>query len=308
MLVPDAYPHSGANRRHDDGANHPGTVAVALGGSYSPALPNYVSTRLSTTDLPGSSDILDGIPRRYIGGLPIAVTGRAEAAKSLVELVLSRRQAITPPAVITSANGQAISMCASDPEIRRLFEHADLIHADGMPLVFASYLRRGLRLPERVATTDLFHDVAEIAERRHLTFYLLGSTPERLERAEATIRQRYPNLRLVGVHHGYLEGTEEAVVRSIARIRPDILWLGMGVPLEQRFALKWREALAGVGAIKTSGGLFDHLSGTLRRAPLWVQRLGLEWLFRAAIEPRRLLPRYITTNPHALYLLLTRSR
>lgn len=252
--------------------------------------------------------ILAAVPRVGLGGLPIAVHGREAATALLVDLALDRRNRLEPPAIITSANGQVLSLCARDPEIRRLFEASDLIHADGAPLVFASYLReRALRLPERVATTDLFHDVAREAVRLDLGFYMLGSTPEGMARAEARVRARYPALRLLGAHHGYLDGAVAAdQVRAIARARPDILWLGMGVPREQAFALRWQAALAGVGVIKTSGGLFDFLSGARSRAPDWMQRFGLEWAYRASLEPARLLPRYAVTNPHALYLLLTR--
>ncbi|AWN36554.1 WecB/TagA/CpsF family glycosyltransferase [Methylobacterium radiodurans] len=269
----------------------------------SPAVPERATPRGLHRD-----PILAAVPRVGLGGLPIAVHGREEATALLVDLALDRRGRDAPPPIITSANGQVLSLCARDPEIRRLFETSDLIHADGAPLVFASYLRdRALRLPERVATTDLFHDVAQEAVRLDLSFYMLGSTEAGMARAAANVRARYPTLRLAGAHHGYIEGAQAAEqVAAIARAQPDILWLGMGVPREQAFALRWQAALAGVGVIKTSGGLFDFLSGARSRAPDWMQRFGLEWAYRASLEPARLLPRYAVTNPHALYLLLTR--
>ena len=87
--------------------------------------------------------------------------------------------------------------------------------------------------------------------------------------------------------------------------RPDILWVGMGAPAEQRFCLRVRTKLSNVGLIKTSGGLFDFVSGRNSRAPGWMQAMGLEWAYRMALEPRRLAYRYLTTNPHAAYLLLS---
>ena len=86
--------------------------------------------------------------------------------------------------------------------------------------------------------------------------------------------------------------------------RPDILWVGMGAPAEQRFCLRVRARLSNVGLIKTCGGLFDFVSGRNSRAPDWMQAVGLEWAYRMALEPRRLAYRYLTTNPHAAYLLL----
>lgn len=246
-----------------------------------------------------------------IGGLAIAVTDRTDAAETMASLALSRRGTGRPPVYVTSANGQVLFLCARAPELRALFEAADIIHADGMPLVFASRLFSRRPLPERVATTDLFHDVARLAERPELdlSFYMLGATPQGIAQATSAVRRRYPGLRIVGSHHGYVApADEEALVRSIADMAPDILWIGMGVPNEQHFAQRWRAQLAGVGVIKTSGGLFDFLSGDRPRAPRWMRRTGLEWLYRMIKEPTRLGLRYLTTNPHAMYILLRQTR
>jgi len=246
-------------------------------------------------------------PLLSIGGLPIAVVDRQTSAQRMVDAALARRGSAAPPPVVTSANGQVISLCARDPQLRDMFLSADLIHADGAPLVFASRLKFSTPLPERVATTDLFHDVARVAERAGATFYLLGATADVIALAVHNVRKAYPGLSIVGFRHGYFAGQEEEVVAAINAARPDILWVGMGVPHEQMFSLSWRARLTSVGLIKTSGGLFDFLSGRKRRAPQWMQSAGLEWLYRAALEPRRLLGRYLATNPHALYLLLTDS-
>jgi exopolysaccharide biosynthesis WecB/TagA/CpsF family protein len=113
----------------------------------------------------------------------------------------------------------------------------------------------------------------------------------------------------VGHRHGYFSRDQEpAIVRSINLARPDILWIGMGAPAEQQFVIRNRQHLRGVGIIKTAGGLFDFLSGRARRAPPWMQTAGLEWAFRTMLEPRRLAGRYMMTNPHALFLLLTQTQ
>jgi len=125
--------------------------------------------------------------------------------------------------------------------------------------------------------------------------------------AVLNVRRAYPDLNIAGFRHGYFAGREEQVVAEINDCGPDILWVGMGVPNEQMFSLTWRARLTNVGLIKTSGGLFDFLSGRKSRAPQWMQSAGLEWLYRVALEPRRLLGRYLGTNPHALYLLLADS-
>jgi N-acetylglucosaminyldiphosphoundecaprenol N-acetyl-beta-D-mannosaminyltransferase len=249
-----------------------------------------------------------GIPVTWIGGLPIAVINRSRSAELMVQLAMSRRGTGGPPPYITSANGQVLSMCARDGAIRALFTGADLIHADGTPLVFASRLRSLIALPERVATTDLFNDVAERAEQAGASFYLLGAMDDVIERAVEKTLERYPRLKIAGYRSGYFSRADEKdVVAQINAARPDILWIGMGAPAEQQFCIRNRMKLNSVGVLKTSGGLFDFVSGKNNRAPSWMQAFGLEWAYRMALEPRRLAYRYLTTNPHALYLLLTQS-
>ena len=243
-----------------------------------------------------------------LGGMRISVIDRAQSAAQLTAIARGRRRG-PPPPVFTSANGEVIARAAMNPAIARLFAGADQIVADGQPLVFASRWLCRTPLPERVATTDLFHDTARLAQEQGLSFYLLGATEAENARAEAAVTAAYPRLRIAGRSHGYLSGDElEARVEEINRLAPDVLWVALGVPREQEFARDYAHRLGNVGVIKTAGGLFNFLSGKNRRAPDWMQAIGLEWLWRMALEPSRLLPRYLTTNPIAMFLLLTRSR
>jgi N-acetylglucosaminyldiphosphoundecaprenol N-acetyl-beta-D-mannosaminyltransferase len=247
------------------------------------------------------------VPWIPLGGLPIAVINCDESARLMIDSALARRGSEQPPLIVTSANGQVISMCARDQDLLALFVATDLIHADGMPLVMASRWQCDTPLPERVATTDLFHDVAREAQSRGASFYFLGGTPGTIDQTVQAVRKRYPRLTICGYRHGYFGDNEcQRVVDEINNAKPDVLWIGMGVPREQVFSLRHRHQLTRVGIIKTSGGLFDFLSGKNPRAPMWMQRAGLEWLFRLALEPRRLFRRYLLTNPHALYLLVAK--
>jgi N-acetylglucosaminyldiphosphoundecaprenol N-acetyl-beta-D-mannosaminyltransferase len=249
------------------------------------------------------------VPVEMIGGLPIAVIDRAQSARLMTDVAAARRNSNEPALVFTSANGQVLSMCAQDSQVRKLFLDADLVYADGMPLVFASRWLCSRPLPERVATTDLFHDVAKLAEARGTTFYLLGATDAIVELAVRRAQSLYPHLRICGYRSGYFSSDQEAaIVADINAARPDILWVGLGAPREQAFAMRNRRQLRGVGIIKTSGGMFDFLSGRVPRAPGWMQTAGLEWAYRTFLEPRRLGGRYLMTNPHAMFLLLTRTR
>jgi exopolysaccharide biosynthesis WecB/TagA/CpsF family protein len=247
------------------------------------------------------------VPTVTIGGLPIAVLDRAQAAAWMIERAVDHPRG-NRPLYLTSANGEVIARARSDAALRELFVGADQIVADGQPMVWMSRLRCRTPLPERVATTDLFHDVARLAQETGHTFYLLGASPEENARAVATVRRLYPRLTIAGASHGYLEGDElTARLEEINRLAPDIVWLAMGVPNEQRFIAEHAAALPNVGMIKTSGGLFNFLSGKNSRAPAWMQSAGLEWLYRTMLEPRRLFWRYLVTNPIALWQMLRYS-
>jgi N-acetylglucosaminyldiphosphoundecaprenol N-acetyl-beta-D-mannosaminyltransferase len=225
----------------------------------------------------------------------------------MIDVVFPRRR-IGRPLYLTSANGEVLARCSTEPMTGRLFRAADLINADGQPLVTVSRLNSPTPLPERVATTDLFHVVARKAEAAGLTFYMFGADDAENAAAVANVRKMYPNLKIVGYSHGYLRGEAlRAKVDEINRLAPDYLWVALGVPYEQAFVEDYTPHLSNVGVIKTSGGLFNFLSGSRVRAPKWMQNVGLEWAWRIWLEPRRLFWRYLTTNPRALLLLFNRK-
>jgi N-acetylglucosaminyldiphosphoundecaprenol N-acetyl-beta-D-mannosaminyltransferase len=249
----------------------------------------------------------DTIPRISLGGLRLAVLDMEETANFMIEAVFPRRR-VGRPLYLTSANGEVLARCSVEQITARLFRTADLINADGQPLVTISRLKSKTPLPERVATTDLFHVVARKAQAAGLSFYMYGADDRENAAAVANVRKMYPDLKIAGRCHGYLRGEElRAKVCEINRLAPDYLWLGLGVPREQAFVEEYTSLLTNVGVIKTSGGLFNYLSGSRPRAPRWIQQANLEWAWRIWLEPRRLFWRYLTTNPRALYLLLDQS-
>lgn len=255
-----------------------------------------------------AADPVRAVATSRLGGLPIAVLGRDETAALMVEAAQWRARPALP-LYLTSANGEVIARAARDRDFARILANADLVSADGQPMVVLSRIFGERRLPERVATTDLFHDVARAAVPRGLTFYLFGASEEENRRACENAARLHPGLRIVGRSHGYLQGAAlKAKIAEIDALAPDILWLALGVPREQAFVYEHAPLLTNVGVIKTSGGLFNFLSGSRSRAPVWMQAVSLEWLWRVAQEPRRLFWRYATTNPYALWLLVSRSR
>jgi exopolysaccharide biosynthesis WecB/TagA/CpsF family protein len=248
------------------------------------------------------------VPRITVGGLRMAAIDLEATADFMIEATDPDNR-IGRPLFLTSANGEVLARCSTEPQTERLFRAADLINADGQPLVAASKLQSWFPLPERVATTDLFHAVARKAEAAGRTFYMFGASEDENARAVENVRNLYPNLKIVGHSHGYLRDDGlRAKVDEINALAPDYLWVALGVPNEQAFAEEFTPLLSNVGVIKTSGGLFNFLSGSRSRAPQWMQKVGLEWAWRTWLEPRRLFWRYLTTNPRALYLLFSRKR
>jgi len=247
------------------------------------------------------------VPRISLGGMRLAVLDIEQTANFMIDMVFPRRR-VGRPLYLTSANGEVLARCSTEPMTGRLFRAADLINADGQPLVTVSRLNSPTPLPERVATTDLFHVVARKAEAAGLTFYMFGADEAENAAAVANVQKLYPDLQIVGRSHGYLRGDAlRAKVDEINRLAPDYLWIALGVPYEQAFVEDFTPHLSNVGVIKTSGGLFNFLSGSRSRAPQWMQNAGLEWAWRIWLEPRRLFWRYLTTHPRALYLLFNKS-
>lgn len=242
-----------------------------------------------------------------VGGLKTACLSHVEMASLMIEdCRAARRDPRRLPKLIFASNGHVLSLAAMDEEFRRLHDFADIIHADGQPVVFASKLT-GAVIPERTATTDYFHVAARAAREHGLTFFLLGATEEVNSTCAKRMQELYPGLGIAGRRHGYFSRDDEAAIcEEINASKADIVWVGLGVPFEHGFSVRNKHRLR-AGWLVTSGGCFNYVTGHYARAPEWMQRAGLEWLHRAWREPRRLFWRYAVTNPHALFLLLTRT-
>ncbi|MGH6888046.1 MAG: WecB/TagA/CpsF family glycosyltransferase [Rhizomicrobium sp.] len=246
-------------------------------------------------------------PEIRAGGLRIACAGRAELARLMVRECREARAGRAPPKLVFGVNGQTISYAARDPELKRWHDLADHVHADGQPLVLVARLLARPRIPERSPVTDFFHDAAAAACNASLHFYLLGGAEANNAACADIMRARHPGLIIAGRHHGHFPPEDEAAIcDDINAAQADVVWVGLGTPLEQRFCVRNRHRIR-AGWLVGAGGCFNYVSGHYGRAPRWMQHAGLEWAYRLAREPRRLAWRYAVTNPHALYLLLTRT-
>jgi N-acetylglucosaminyldiphosphoundecaprenol N-acetyl-beta-D-mannosaminyltransferase len=191
----------------------------------------------------------------------------------------------------------------SDPQLREGVAQCELVTADGQPIVWASRLLRD-PLPERVAGIDLMERLLALADEMGYRVYVLGAQREILERAVDRMRAEFPQLQLAGYRDGYYkEADEPEVARAITAACPDILLVAMSSPRKEFFLARYRERL-GVPFVMGVGGAIDVYAGLRQRAPVWLQTIGLEWLFRLVQEPRRLARRYLTTNALFLGLLV----
>lgn len=243
-----------------------------------------------------------------VGGVKIACLSRTDLADLMVEdCVAARGKTGRTAKLVFSANGNSIARAAVDTEFRAQYGEGDIIHADGQPVVLASRLLTEAPIPERSATTDYFLDAAEAAAKAGLSFYLLGATEAVNARCAELLTQRYPGLKIAGRRNGYFGRDEEAAIcEEIAASGADVIWVGLGVPLEHGFCTRNKHRFR-AGWVVTCGGCFNFVTGDYSRAPAWMQAAGLEWLFRVLREPRRLFWRYAVTNPRAVFLMLTRT-
>jgi len=245
------------------------------------------------------------ITRVRVGGIDVDCL----TSRQWVDLLLSDWKSQSGTKVVTTANGQVLSLCSQDAVYRVGVMTADRVAADGMSVVSGSRWFTQTPLPERVSTTDWFHDAAAAASTHGLRFYFLGATDATISRAAERVQNLYPDLPLVGWRNGYFEEADlQAIADEINRLKVDVLWLGLGNPRQVLIAHKLKPLLKHVTWIRTCGGLFDFLAQNKPRAPLFLQKAGFEWAWRAALEPRRLLWRYVTTNIRASYVIARQSR
>lgn len=204
---------------------------------------------------------------------------------------------------VCTGNLDHLVIADRDPEFRDAYLEADLVVADGAPIVWLSRLSakaRGSVLPERVAGSDLFWELARASSQSNLRLFFLGGAPSAAARAASVVEQRHPGARIAGTycppHETFHTSEEQARIKRIVRqAAPDVLLVAFGAPKQEKWIAANKDAL-GVPVSIGVGGSFEMASGMLERAPRWVQSVGLEWLYRFGQEPRRLFRRYFVDD------------
>lgn len=197
---------------------------------------------------------------------------------------------------IVTANLDFLRRHVRDSAVRSLYAQAEIVVADGMPLVWAARLQ-GDRLPERVAGSSLIWQIAARAASEWRSLYFLGGDPDVNQKAIAVLRQRWPAVSIVGTSSPLVQSPPTpaqlaALKDDVVGARPDILLVAMGSPKQEHVIRALRPALPRCWMIGV-GASFSFVAGTQRRAPPWMQQAGLEWTWRLALEPRRLARRYL---------------
>jgi N-acetylglucosaminyldiphosphoundecaprenol N-acetyl-beta-D-mannosaminyltransferase len=200
-----------------------------------------------------------------------------------------------PARIVFTCNLDHVMKLRSDAPFRAAYESADMVVGDGMPFVWLARLSEA-PLPCRISGSELIVPLCQAAAREGLSIFLLGSTDDRLARAEAALTGIAPGLSVAGRHappFGFrtdLQAQAEAA-EIVGRARPDILFVALGPPTQEIWATAFRDQIDCGVAVCIGAGL-DFLSGDVRRAPRWMQKTGLEWFWRTLQEPQRLAPRY----------------
>lgn len=209
---------------------------------------------------------------------------------------------------IMHVNVHAINMAQDDAAFRTILNDAPVVFCDGFGVRLGARIL-GHRVPPRFTLPDWGWDLAALSEQHGWTLFLLGDEPGVAEQAVLRFHERHPRLQVVGTFHGFFDKQPDttenaAVIAAINAVRPNILILGFGMPLQERWlAENWSQLDADVAI--TGGAAIRYIAGVTRRGPPWMTRFGLEWLARLVIEPRRLWRRYVLGNPRFLWLVVS---
>jgi N-acetylglucosaminyldiphosphoundecaprenol N-acetyl-beta-D-mannosaminyltransferase len=244
------------------------------------------------------------IPRVDILGVQVSAINMTGALTTIEQWIARQEHQYV---CVTGVHGVMESQ--RDKEVRRIHNTAGLVTPDGMPLVWLSHLM-GFRQVERVYGPDLMLAVCARSAQQGYRQFFYGGAPGVAESLAARLRVRFPGLQIAGVYSPPfrpLNAEEDAAIAErINAAKADILWVGLSTPRQER----WMAAYVGrlnVPVLIGVGAAFDFHAGMKRQAPRWIQRSGLEWFFRLAMEPRRLWRRYLINNPWFIWLILLQA-
>jgi len=204
----------------------------------------------------------------------------------------------------TVVNASKIILMQKDAELEKSVIEADIINADGQAVVWAANLL-GLNLPERVSGIDLMESLVEMSYYKRYKCYFLGARENIVQKLVAIYKEKYSEDIIAGFRNGYFNEQEECdIARKISESGANILFVAITSPKKEIFLNKYKDQLKNVNFIMGVGGSFDVISGKIKRAPIFMQRIGLEWFYRFLQEPKRLWKRYLLGNIKFIWLVI----
>jgi N-acetylglucosaminyldiphosphoundecaprenol N-acetyl-beta-D-mannosaminyltransferase len=237
-------------------------------------------------------------------GVNISAINMTDACQALETLIDSRQKGYVIVCPVST-----IIECFYHKPIREIVNGATLVTPDGMPSVWIGRAR-GFKNMDRVYGPDLMLAMCELSSKKGYKQYFYGATDEVLRKLEANLNKRFPNLQVCGKvappFRALTKEEDERIIEDINRAKPDCLWVGLGSPKQDLWIQSHRDRL-NVPVMFAVGAAFDFIAGTKPQAPKWVQRSGLEWLFRFLCEPKRLWRRYLVGNTLFIYHLIRES-
>ena len=240
--------------------------------------------------------LLAALPKASVFGVPIDCTTLADAVRQVAAAAVSRP---ARPAFFAFVNAHCLNVAWRDAAYAAILRGATRVWPDGTGVRLAGR-RLGFPVPENVNGTDLFPRLCDAAAREGFSLFFYGARPEVVARVAVNVARDWPQVKIAGCCDGYVD--DATACARIRAARPDVLLVAKGVPLQEKWIAAHRDALP-CGAILAVGGLFDFVSGRIPRAPRWMRRLGIEWVYRLRQEPTRLFARYVLGNPFFLWRL-----
>ncbi len=237
------------------------------------------------------------VQREKLLGYPINVDGIGENVRLARGLLRSRDRCAT----VACANPHSIVVAGKDAEFADALRKADILLPDGWGVVWAARWL-GMTVDTRVSGYEFFSEFSRLAdEEQEIRYFFLGSTPDVLHRMEARMAREFPRIRVVGTFSPpftaeFSEAQSEEMIQAINRAWPDVLWVGMTAPKQEKWLQRNRDRLD-VSLAVAVGAVFDFYAGLKSRGPTWMQRVALEWLARLCQDPRRLWRRTVLSAP-----------
>ena len=207
--------------------------------------------------------------------------------------------------IIVAPNVEIIMAAQKDKEFYNTLSKAELATPDSIGVAIGGKLQKK-PFKQRIPGQAYFRKVLEVGEKEGWTFYLLGGKGEVPELATQNIKKLYPKINIVGYHEGFFEkDSEEDVIKEISELRPNVLFVAMGAPIQEKWIAKHQAELK-VDVAAGQGGTFDYEAGKIKRAPVFFQKIGIEWLWRLMLEPSRIF-RMLVLPVYLLKIVFTKD-